>query len=157
MESKYYTPKIEEFCVGFEYEVFQEAPKTPKEKFLSFMPIETEDKWYKFRYPDFFLGYNLDKIFKTYKDIRVKYLDREDIESLNWCSVIPSNVKDKNNYVVDYWVTDLYEDCFQLLKIDDIKYQISFGNPEKNKVLFEGIILNKSELKKIMQQLNIYT
>ena len=70
---KYYTPSIEEFRVGFEYEVYvPEKELWSKETFyldashinlVKYVNIQTEN---------------------TLKKVRVKYLDREDIESLGW-------------------------------------------------------------------------
>jgi len=60
-ENKYYTPEIEEFFVGFEYEVYDKL----------------HGVWNKEN--NFFLQQG------DFKDsIRVKHLDREDIESLGW-------------------------------------------------------------------------
>ena len=77
MEEGYYIPDITEFHVGFEYEVFEKG-QLYDPKFMYFMPHEEKDKWYKFKYPDPFFGYKLDSLFK--KELRVKYLDKEDIE-----------------------------------------------------------------------------
>ncbi len=60
MTEKYYTPSIEEFHVGFEYEFFH------------------NNEWRK---QTFSL---IDGWPKDLKDSKVKYLDQEDIEGLQW-------------------------------------------------------------------------
>ena len=164
MESKHYTPEIEEFHVGFEYEVFQKAPEMPEGEWLSFMPIETEDKWYKLTYPDSFLGYNLDKIFRTYKDIRVKYLDKEDIESLGFKpeSYIP-NCFTEDDEGQKGWILTLSETDEIFLHVTEdrevfIGQQHVYSEVTGNWTffpLFNGTIKNKSEFKKLLKQLNI--
>lgn len=97
MESKYYTPDISEFHVGFEYEVFDskyeykvEKLSETKLKVLS-DPITTTG-WFKEAYEiDSFLYVedssdiksNIPSYIENDK-VRVKYLDREDIESLGF-------------------------------------------------------------------------
>jgi len=65
MNDKYYTPSIEEFHVGFEYE----STTSP-----------TKEDWYKA------VINNVDDLYDvfSYSNARVKHLDREDIESLGW-------------------------------------------------------------------------
>jgi len=71
MNEKYYTPEIEEFKVGFEFEFMHSDYK--------------EQGWKKYNTPEF----NFEKEDcpfggKDLSEYRVKYLDREDIESLGW-------------------------------------------------------------------------
>ena len=65
MKDKYYTPEIEEFHVGFEYEVNYGKDRWVKEG-LHYAPQVVT------------LPY------KNLENIRVKHLDREDIESLGF-------------------------------------------------------------------------
>ena len=119
--SEYYTPKIEEFHVGFEYEEFY------------------SDEWYKKQYQqDNFLDHYFQCVFEEYKT-RVKFLDKEDIESLGFKQVgysfsRPLFVKNDLNLI-----------------LDDIKREISFNNIKN--INFK--IKNKSELKKIVEMLGI--
>ena len=76
MENKYYTPEIEEFCVGFEYE----------SRIAGY-----DDEWTKeTTYAMFRDGWesNIDDVLAMYKDggdeFRVKHLDSSDIESLGF-------------------------------------------------------------------------
>lgn len=124
MENKFYTPDISEFHVGFEYERF----------------INDEDYWDKLVMSVNFLtlGEIDEEINK--QEIRVKYLDKEDIESLGF---------------VEY-----EENCYELKKEDCILNFTKSGFIViylyyANSTLFQGYCKNKSELKKLMKQLDI--
>lgn len=85
MENKYYTPEIEEFHDGFEYEFksgFFDGTVKTKEQF-------DESEWKT----DTFEGHDFAYLYRALNGrnaesglcgIRVKYLDREDIEGLGW-------------------------------------------------------------------------
>ena len=131
MENKYYTPSIEEFHEGFSHEYKG--------------PLDT--KWHK---EDFKLkGPNPNfSWFLTEGHFRVKYLDREDIESLGW----------------EYMKTHagLNEDYFELsgdIYYMDFDYDNNFCRiameGEGDVTRFSGTIKNKSELKKLLKQLGI--
>lgn len=132
MTEKYYTPTIEEFHVGFEFEVLYENVGWAKESLAHRPEVVT-------------LPYmNLE-------NIRVKYLDREDIESLGWkkhgeryyysSKTVPLRINQDGSCD--------HEDCS--MGIDsDYRAWINAGNNH-----FTGTINNKSELKKLMQQLNL--
>jgi len=122
---KYYIPTLEEFHVGFEYEVY----------------VPQKDIWSK---EIFYLNtshinlvkyVNLQDVFTI--PIRVKYLDEEDIESFGF---VKYNIKNITVYIRNninlYWFNDSY------LSIDkgDTQY-------------FRGNIKNKSELKRILTQI----
>lgn len=144
MENKYYTPKIEEFRVGFEYEVFQEGqPYDPNVMYL--MPPQTEDTWYKFKFPDPFLGYNLDRMFKTYT-MRTKYLDREDIESLEF-KVLDENL---NTYKFE-------KHTLKIRRLDNVIYVSIYEEVNgKLHVTLQGYkVKNKFEFKDILEKLSI--
>lgn len=97
---KYYKPDLEEFHVGFEYEErvndslgkqtdnWAKSVWTENHNFSDLFDIEVTDN-------------EITKIYVP-NSVRVKYLDREDIESLNFLPVIPSNVEDKENYNVTF-------------------------------------------------------
>lgn len=133
---KYYTPEIEEFHVGFEYETRnskgewdkQIAETSYSDQAYVCIPIPNKD-----------YGYDSE-------NTRVKHLDREDIESLGWeysdigkrfflksVSLVHLKIINENN---------------QLIIMDSGKTNIG-------EVKFNGTIKNKSELKKLMKQLNI--
>lgn len=131
MENKYYTPEIEEFHVGFEFEQFENNNWQQT-------TLESDEA------ERFFVMLNAYEL----KDfVRVKHLDREDIESLGWKLFKQGNV----NFFT-----------FRMFTNDDIQMHFSFGQPAKigfstrEGEEFSGLkIKNKSELRKLMQQLNI--
>jgi hypothetical protein len=131
MENKYYTPELEEFCEGFEYEV-NNTPGLSDE----WTPVKISGlNWF----PSEFQIVSLK--------IRVKYLDKEDIERLGWNSIPVDRSRLKR----------LDSLCFELKD----KLLIFFNNTVKiitsdwQKCYFEGVLKNKSELKKLMKQLRI--
>lgn len=158
MKNKYYTPDIEEFHVGFEYEVFEKG-QIYDPNIMTFMPIETEDKFFKFTYPDPFYGYQLNKLFAQ-KDLRVKYLDQEDLESLGFSNTpkdYDKGLVSRNDLmriigndvikIQTYWIYSKDERLIRIFK--GRKYVYPYQE------VFRGIIKNKSELKRIMKQIQI--
>ncbi|MEE9379620.1 MAG: hypothetical protein V3V33_16465 [Candidatus Lokiarchaeia archaeon] len=133
--SKYYTPEIEEFHVGFEYEV---AINDSEEGIKWIVLICNEGQVI----PEI----NLDKG----KYVRVKYLDREDIESLGWkyqpdrdnIELFYDNKTRKHSIIhntINNWVI------------------VTLRNEERKEdyTVFVGTIKNKSELKRLLKQLGI--
>jgi hypothetical protein len=126
----YYTPTIEEFHVGFDYEWLRNT------------------EWINF---NIYNHIELMAILKAYREgkfegIRVKYLDQSDIESLGWVngethgvSGLVFNYGDKN----DNW---------QIYPNYDVQFYAIYSITG---IIFQGFIKNKSELKKLMQQLDI--
>lgn len=141
--SKYYTPNLDEFHKGFEYEVFQKGqPYEPNTMYL--VPPETEDKWYKFKYPDPFLGYNLDRIFKSYT-IRVKHIDEQDCLDLGLKTKVWYNgggYFEKGDFTIG--INSVGHFC-----------TISQNDEGNNIIRFSGNLKNKSELRRILKQINI--
>ena len=147
MNSKYYTPTIDEFHVEFEYE-------------RNIGSSTEHEKWKKI--DDFSNAYEYedDPLYGVIKDlrcenIRVKYLDKEDIET---CGFTFYHKNDKS-----YWGGT----CHTYIIGNDVGNVFLYYIPDKNKVvirqeleqgenqLFEGIVKNKSELKKLIKQLGI--
>ena len=133
----YYVPSIEEFHVGFEYEF-----KNHLDKFIG---ATVEEDWATPPYSsNIYTG-----------DIRVKYLDRSDIEELGWkektwynySGYFGMEVNDKE-YTLGFHSNDPASPLS--MRVDIIRND--YGN---NVMLFQGIIKNKSELKKIMQMVKI--
>ncbi len=144
-KTTYYTPSIEEFHVDFEYERNVSSS------------IEHE-KWEKI--DDFSNAYEYedDPLYGVIKDlenenIRVKYLDKKDIES---CGFTFYHRNDKS-----YWGGT----CFTYIKGNDVGNLFLYCIPNKNKVvirqeleqgenqLFDGHIKNINELKIILKQI----
>ena len=73
-----------------------------------------------------------------------KYLDQEDIESLGFKFISEG-----------WWSTNSIGKGYQLIINYKNIIEISFGEHEFRDILFKGTIKNKSELKKLMKQLNI--
>ncbi len=149
MEKKYYTPSIEEFHVGFEIEWLD---KTEWRK-VHFMCLE------QFGFSD---------VEDLVKQTRVKYLDREDIESLGfyhtgketWTDIY--NINSNPKYAT--WV-------MKVINIPEMKkdgkyvsdkeitllVSIKFFHPDdaKGELHFYGEIKNKSELKNVLKMIGI--
>lgn len=129
MENKYYTPEISEFHVGFEYEIY--VPGTDTEYTKKIFTL-TEVGFIQNVYDQ-----NLQEGW-----FRVKYLDKEDIESLDWKSGLFQGLNEDSFTYQDY---QLYWQDNQFIQIYNFDA----------KIIFEGIIKNKSELKKLLTQLEI--
>ena len=188
MESKYYTPDISEFHVGFEYEVFDskyeykvEKLSETKLKVLS-DPITTTG-WFKEAYEiDSFLYVegssdiksNIPSYIENDK-VRVKYLDREDIESLGFkedqeykSTVDESNsdwhydhgMKSNNGSLRLIYTNWRIYGSSETGKIDYSKYNeysvvkiVKSVIDGEQFVAFVGFIKNKSELKQILKMI----
>lgn len=135
MDNKYYTPELEEFHIGFEYEVDSLYNKFSHKSFNKIIAIWEE----------------LDIVFDDYEHedhfneiYRVKYLDKEDIESLGW---LESKEIENNFFLKDQyrrnWKLYLTKDIGRIILENDCNYFIDI------------VIKNKSELKKLLKQLNI--
>ncbi len=74
--NKYFTPDIEDICIGYEYEQLV----TPLSESLS----KSEPEWMKCKFPD---PFTIDRILLLYErkeQLRVPYLTKEQIESEGW-------------------------------------------------------------------------
>lgn len=129
MENKYYTPTLEEFHVGFEYEQYV---GTDWEKLIFDIDYEDED-WNDLYHVNFCINRST---------IRVKYLNKEDIESLGW---YPGGLQGLNEDSFTYNEYQLYWQDNQFIEIYDFR----------SSIVFQGTIKNKSELVKLLKQLGI--
>ena len=125
MKNKYYLPSIKEFHVGFEYEISNYMLAgtlriRPKKEW--FKEVFNTSSVYKLDFIEHVLEVGDEKI------VRVKYLDKADIESLN--------VKDYN-IILNSGFVDIWRkyDSYPMVRSIRIK--------------------NKSELKKLLQWLSI--
>jgi hypothetical protein len=155
----HYTPTIEEFHVGFEYEI-EETEQGSGHKY-----------WRESIFGNLLInphGGMFSTDMKTVKDwikeecVRVKYLDQEDVESLGWKHIVTKSIG-----------KDHYEGCFEkstcgLMCFDHdwLNNKITIKHPNyirDGSGRFDGyiyyanklVIKNKSELKKLMQMLSI--
>lgn len=125
--SKYYTPKIEEFHVGFEYEVLDFA-------------LNMQDKAFRKDIITIVSDIANARDWLSDGEIRVKYLDNEDIKSLGFVD------RGMNRYTTDEFIIvgggnnpNFY---YILNRIDQ-------------EGSFAGIIKNKSELGKILKMIGV--
>lgn len=127
--NKYYTPEIEEFYVGFEFEWLN---RNTFEKHIFMCQSQ----------------FTFDDFPELAKQSRVKYLDQEDIESLGWKEEIDSPDGRFSILKDDIW--------YYLIQYGhNQKYEIRCMNPSYKYGSFLGTIKNKSELHKLMKQLGI--
>ena len=132
---EYYTPNLEEFHVGFEIELYN----------------ANGGYWGKYVVTE------NDRPVDFVNDIegdccRVKYLDTTDIKSLGWQPHSERNI----NYTT--FLELLFQKENKYLSFYPSNRIIKIHNNEiyeDNITWFDGKIKNKSELKKIMQQLDI--
>lgn len=125
-ESKYYKPEIQEFHPGFEFEEESVSGLMYNKKIFRF-------NWFNLQ-KEIVEGLDSNKI-------RVKHLDREDIESLGWK------------------FTNVNSEYFSLngfnLTHRGSNYYTIYEDKGADEYSFRGHIKNKSELKRLMQQINI--
>lgn len=164
MDNKYYTPELEEFHVGFECET-KAIDKRPG---IIFSDISLYE-WRKHKIVEEDFGnHNLcmgviNNIVNGDNEFRVKYLDKEDIESLGFNNndirlkdhIKPKThlfkiLKDNTIYTINWYWDMLREERENLIRIfigDLHNYPYT--------EIFRGEIKNKSELKKLLTQLGI--
>lgn len=131
---EYYTPSIEEFCVGFEFQSLDIYPTEWKDdqacRLHDFVEIS---KW-------------IEK-----GEVRVKVLDHNDFLELGFTRAdsdyIEFFIKDE---VEIRYIIEIYGDRIKIESIIDMLQDD--GWRQKNEVLFFGQIRNKFELNKILNQ-----
>lgn len=137
--NKYYTPTIEEFHADFECERLVNGIW---EKYIC---AESNDRDY---------GNGIitlphePELNVNYEKVRVKLLDKEDIKSLEW--ELDSVVEKEFFYI--HKTSSLQNDIRLVFRQKENSIEI---NSSKFGECFYGIIKNKSELQKLMSQLNI--
>jgi hypothetical protein len=159
-KEKYYTPTIEEFHVGFEYEynnnhVWMHEPtkgEWKKEEYINGVGQDGESDYHEIM--------NM----LEHNEVRVKHLDREDIESLGWedCDT-PTGYAGGH-----YWIKDaelkhgnrnIVEEMHlihQPLTNWILIWQVMrLTTGDTNNTRFSGVIKNKSELKRLLKQIGI--
>ena len=130
--NNYYIPDVGEFCIGFEYEI----AIIDNYWNLSGFKKETVDQNFDFN--------TLIEYPKLYK---VKYLDKEDLLNLGF-KLISEDGYQSFQYSED--------DILYLQYFEDGKgWYLSYSENE-SQFAFVGWIKNKSELKKLMKQMNLY-
>lgn len=154
MENKYYTPSIDEFYEGFEYQ--EEIPSLHINLNMGEQaPGDLVWRDFKFSRTSHFIYNNKEDEFTCSLDqdikdgtVRVKYLDKADIESLGFGytdEFLDSCIFYRETYRL------IFDPENQGVVIDD-------GEDYENTPYqyFSGTIKNKSELKVLLKQLGIY-
>ncbi len=149
MEKTYYIPKIQEFHVDFRYEVLK------------------NDEWVNIN--DFSNAYEYEdsSLYGVMKDleankIRVKYLDREDIESLGFIfykevqSILKEPTTMFENTDLNIILGHLYKsNRICIITKDPSKSEIYYNTNQDPNHIAPIKIKNKSELQKLLKQLDI--
>lgn len=138
MGNKYYTPTIDEFYVGFEY-VYNVGTATCPNWQDSFM---VDEVWQIQDIQDELLNY-----------IKVKYLDKTDIESLGFVDLgslwffkekcLTVNGENFLNCKIRKW------------NGTQIDVYVDYNDTDELQLIFRGSIKNKSELVKLLKMLGI--
>jgi len=133
--SKYYTPSIEEFHVGFEYEA-----RIPKMESFSEEVFYFNDSHKKL----------VNRVTLHDNHVRVKHLDREDIESLGFVF----KKETESSYVKDNITMHVYDAKRWNTENDTITiFKKDIDRVVGKTIVFAGVVKNKSELKRILKQL----
>lgn len=135
-ESKYYTPEIEEFHVGFEYEL---RVAGGGDRFV-------KEELHNFDF-DLFLN-NLYRDNEEEFNLRVKHLDREDIESLGFKLL----KEDLNGKAFIHKINVELQIWWSSKGTIDIDNGMSYSDC---RTYFYGTIKNKSELKRVLKMIGI--
>ena len=141
MTDKYYTPDITEFKVGFKYEYYSDYAKIWKSYILKlddYKSTQMSESWF------------IEEVLEL-KNIRVKHLDKDDIEELGWLPLPKYSSLDKEGLSFDYLGNDTKNIDFQLY-FNNWKFIQIF---EFRDLVYQGELKNYNELQKIMKQLNI--
>jgi hypothetical protein len=160
MDNKYYTPELEEFCIGFEYEEYQQKewnklispPKSLGYEWVKKV-FDTSTSLGKIKHNVEGMNWMIDGVDKGHPTckIKVKYLDKEDIESLGFTCKVWNNLSGyfcRGEYTLGLHSKETDSKLFMFCTIS----QNDDGN---NIIRFSGKIKNKMELKKLLKQLEI--
>jgi hypothetical protein len=156
MENKYYTPEIEEFHVGFEYEIYGTYASNNIEGV--WLPVVYEEDLVNLTDDSFTVNLSRFNYRIAKKTIRVKHLDQEDIESLGFINYhnesVDDNIKTFHKAVHNTAIRAKGFDVNILLNVDTNTVRI-FDITKGKYQIFVGTIKNKSELKRVLKMLNI--
>ena len=160
MDALTYVPEIEEFYVGFEFEMLTSYG------YVNFIFPNIKETHFLMK-----PGSTLDKLKKTISSTRVKYLDQSDIESLGFTLTdIPEKypflerkpLEQKYGEVFSYFSSEEKSIGTTIIHIRDINYVSirvgvcidetnSYYNGDILDGSFSGKIKNKSELQKVLK------
>ena len=151
-KDKYYTPTIKEFCVGFEYEAYNNADWYWQEDKSGWVKC-TRDEYNSMTMP---LGQISGAISKDW--IRVKYLDQEDIESLGFVKIDEPQSVLEECYEKDGLVIQtnpfIHENLSNKTRIGHRNLMRDGSGRYKGFYnYFQGTIKNKSELERVLEMI----
>lgn len=141
MKNKYYTPEIEEFCVGFEYERF--IPKSNHTE---------EECWEKVTMSLNYLTLDEIEYEIIEKEIRVKYLDEQDILDCGFEQI------DTKSYLKKEFINNKEfgrDEKIYFGEFFDNRRYIAIEN-NCGQFYFMGWLKNKIELEKALKQTNVW-
>ena len=156
-EKEYYTPELEEFHHGFKYEM--------KSRFGN-GTIKTKEDFDNADWEEFICSSNtfpyLERILNGGNSknlppaLRVKYLDKYDIEELGWeySGMLDVDLHTFKLHIQSEPDTDIAKDYFHL-RYEDYTQRILITDGKYEHYRFFGEIKNKSELMILMKQLGI--
>ena len=142
MENKYYIPNIDEFTSDFHYEYFNGKVWIKSSDFTNDWDYEDN--------PHYAVMKGIDNGI-----IRVKYLDASDIEELGFTykgKTIDVWFEKEGNFDMGTWTS--YK-CQLHYGLHDNRLFIDMIDMGDEVRVFNGIVKNKSELKKVLNMLNI--
>lgn len=141
MNDKYYTPDISEFHVGFEFARISNGKFIPDE--IEALSDFEEIVEYDIK------GYNRESNIYNMGNLRVKYLNAADIESLGF--------KQHISYQWSFYNEKEEADLIWMTRkgIPYVSIHTSKKSVTNADIAFTGYIKNKSELKVLLKQLNI--
>lgn len=148
MNNKYYTPKIEEFHVGFEIEVYNQSTSSWYKKTCTIESIQ-EDIIYVCGAAG--MNWSLDGEDENHPSCRtkVKCLDKDDIEECGWRGQKANSVYfTKDNYRLVHWITD----AERTINI----YETYDGGTQEECIVRKAKIKNKKEFIKMLKQLGLW-
>ena len=144
---KYYTPTIEEFHVGFRYELV-------KQNEAHYYP-DPPSKWHRFSHNIKSISFSKLDMEVRMDRVRVKYLDQQDIEELGW-EWAPDGKLAYGDWM-DVYYLHKGQETYRLTYINE-KRSVRIVHKESvdtSSVLFFGKVKNFNELEKIMKMLEI--
>jgi hypothetical protein len=138
--NKYYTPTIEDIYIGFEYEYLNSKE----------IWVKSNDFSNEYMYED-------SPLYGVYKDIenekiRVKYLDKEDIETEGF------ELVDEGEYQVDSYYSKKVDKVQAVIEYRVRLWSDSWVNiwsEDTGSTYFGGTIKNKSEFKRILKMIGV--
>lgn len=141
MTDKYYTPKIEEFHVGFEFE-------------SNYISYSKDGEWTKAVLKEDLNNEDIAWFYTSYvgdavpTEFRVKHLDREDIESLGFKDDVGAGIFFRKRIHTDEEIHLNFDDTILIERC-------CVMDEDPIEVVFKGKIKNKSVLKQVLKMIGV--